>query len=464
MPVNADISLGQALIYSVTEGDQIFYRFKLHNGEEGKISLPVIESLSLNILALPATVATDDLALAMYKDDVVHSEVLLELIQKADTNFVKKLIQTRVSIDRFRDFIAKAATTDVVTQELLKKADLEYVNSALHGKVDRGQVYTIDKVHEVMMQFIGSRAVYNIAARDSLEYGMNPFVWVIDASDDHSPFVKSPALYKWNKNHWVYLGTVGNFGSGNVDFSNYYTKEEIDSLLDVVLPEITGDEDVGKVISVSYEYVNGQPVYKYVLSEVQSGTVDTSALEQQIRDEATAREQGDTALSAMIDQRCSAIITDTQSAINVLRTSVQDAASRLDTHDDRITTLEQNQGNVDFSPVIALIGEEATNRERADESIQQSIVEVTNRLTTDFNNMVSSVGEFHDAINEELNVVKAFVSDHESRITTLESQGGGGGEQDLSPIYTRLDAIETTLGSVNTKVTTILSNEFDQEV
>lgn len=451
MPGNTDISLGQALIYSVTEGDKIFYRFKLYNGEEGKISLPVIESLSLNILALPAIVTTDNLALAMYKDDIVHSEVLLELIQKADTNFVKKLIQTRVSIDRFRDFVAKAATTDVVTQELLKKADLEYVNSALHGKVDRGQVYTIDKVHEVMMQFIGSRAVYNIAARDSLEYGMNPFVWVIDASADTSPFVQSPALYKWNKNHWVYLGTVGNFGSGNVDFSNYYTKDEIDSFLTNVLPVITGDDDIGKVVTVSYEYENGQPVYKYVLSEVQGGTVDTSALEQLIRDESVAREQGDTALSINIDQRCNAIVADTQRAITALQTSIQGAESRLNTHDERITA------------IIALIGEEATFREQADEGLGQSIVAVSEHLTTSFNDMVARVGEYHDAIQVELNGVQTTVNDHENRISLLEDQGGGG-SQDLSPIYARLDAIESTLGSVNTKVTTILANEFDQEV
>lgn len=463
MPGNTDISLGQALIYSVTEGDKIFYRFKLYNGEEGKISLPVIESLSLNILALPAIVTTDNLALAMYKDDIVHSEVLLELIQKADTNFVKKLIQTRVSIDRFRDFVAKAATTDVVTQELLKKADLEYVNSALHGKVDRGQVYTIDKVHEVMMQFIGSRAVYNIASRDSLEYGMNPFVWVIDASDDTSPFVQSPALYKWNKNHWVYLGTVGNFGSGNVDFSNYYTKAEIDSFLTNVLPVITGDDDIGKVVTVSYEYENGQPVYKYVLSEVQSGTVDTSALEQLIRDESIAREQGDTALSINIDQRCNAIVTDTQRAITTLQTSIQGAESRLNTHDERITALEANQGNVDFSSIIALIGEEATFREQADEGLGQSIVAVSEHLTTSFNDMVARVGEYHNAIRVELDGTQTTVNDHENRISLLEDQSGGG-DQDLSPIYARLDAIESTLGSVNTKVTTILVDEFDQEV
>ena len=335
MSVNTDISPGQALVYSVTEDDNIEYMFRLYNGEEGKISLSVIESLNLNILALPAVVSTDSLAEAMYGGHVSLSEVLLQVIQKADTNFVKKVVQQRVSIDRFRAFVAKAAMSDTVNLEFLKKADKEYVDTALHGKVDRGEVYTIDKIHEVMMQFLGARAVYNIKERDSLEYGLYPYVWVLDASDDNSSYVENPALYKWNKTHWVYLGTVGNFGSGTVDFSNYYTRAEVDELVRHLLPEIVGNEDVGKAITVSYEFVNGQPVYKYVLSEIQTGQVDTSELERKIQEEAETRETTDRGLAEAItsaDQRLTEAINNVEARLTIVENTLGHA-------DDIVTTI-----------------------------------------------------------------------------------------------------------------------------
>ena len=450
MSANTDISPGQALVYSVTKDDQVEYRFRLYNGEEGEASLPVIQSLDLDILALPVVVDVNKLAMALFNSSVTLSEFALQMMQKADTNFVKSAVQTRVSINTFRDFIAKVAMSDTVNLELLKKADLEYVNSALHGKVDRGQVYTINELHRVLMQFLGARGVYNIAERDALEYGMYPFVWVLDASDDDAPNVESPALYKWNVNHWIYLGTVGNFGFGSGDFSNYYTKQEVDRLLAALLPSITSADDIGKVICVAREIVSGNVIYKYVLAPI-----DFSRIEQRL---------------------------DHHDALH------DNHNARLSNHEGRITALENTQGggsSVDLSPILTRLSS-AENRLDTDEG---KIADVEDRLTADEASISAAegrittnetkIGNAEDAIvnhesritdNEsEISNAKGTITNHESRIDALENRPGQ--QVDLEPILTRLSTVEgkvatleEIVGYVNTEVTNVLTNEFNQEV
>lgn len=231
MPDVADIAPGQALIFSILRNNNTEFMFRLYDGEEGVIPLSVISYMGIDVQALPVVITTEQLTASLYKCTVDFPEVLISLMQKADTEFVKKLIQTRVSIDRFREFVAKIPLTETLSGTLDTKADLEYVNSALREKVDRGQVYTIDELFDVLMKFLGSKVVHDIAERDALDYAIYPFVWVIDPSDDTTPGIEAPAFYKWNLNHWVYLGSLGSFigGGGDVDLSDYYTKEEVDS-------------------------------------------------------------------------------------------------------------------------------------------------------------------------------------------------------------------------------------------
>lgn len=232
-----DVSPGKALIYSDSSGTEILYKFKLENGEESVISSAIVESLGLDIDSLPVLINVDKLVSVLYSSEKDISQFLKQLIQKSDINFVKNLAQNYVPLSKFRKLLAEVAKSDTVNMELSKKADSEYVNAALQYKVNRDQVYTIDELHRVLVQFLGARGVRNIAERDSLEYGVYPYVWVLDASDDTDPQVKSPALYKWDRNHWIYLGTVNDFDSGggsgggsvNIDLSNYYTKQEADS-------------------------------------------------------------------------------------------------------------------------------------------------------------------------------------------------------------------------------------------
>lgn len=377
MSVFADLAPGQALILSNVRDNVVHYKFRLYSGEEGDISPSTVTSLGLDIRALPVVINTEQLISVLYGNTVEFSNIIVNLMQKADTDFVKKALQTRVSIDKFREFIAKVPLTETYNSALSNKADLEYVNTALGEKVDRGQVYTIDKIHEILLQFLGARAVYDIAERDALEYAIYPFVWVLDASGDSNPNVESPALYKWNEDHWVYLGTVGDFGTGGGgDFSNYYTSSEIDALLAQLVPGINGAEDNGKVITVALTTVNGVSKYKYVLADVQP--FDASEL---------------------------------QSDIALLKGNVNQISNRVSVHDSSIS-MNQN-----------------------------SISDLTRQ-----------------------------VSDHDTRITALE-QSSGGSDVDLTPITNRLTAVEgrlttveETLGYVDTEVSGILSNEFDQEV
>lgn len=228
-----DVSPGKVLIYSDSNNDGTFYKFKLDNGEEGMISSPIVESLGLDDNSLPALINVGEFVSVLYSSEKNVTQFLTQLIQKSDINFVKNLVQNYVPLSKFRKLVADVAMSDTVNSELSKKADLGYVNGMLQYKADRNQVYTIDELHGVLLQFLGARGVRNIAERDSLEYGVYPYVWVLDASADTSSYVRSPALYKWNVNHWIYLGTVNSFdsggGSGNVDLSNYYTKQETDS-------------------------------------------------------------------------------------------------------------------------------------------------------------------------------------------------------------------------------------------
>lgn len=233
MPELTDVSPGKVLIYSDSNKDGTFYKFKLDNGEEGMLSSPIIKSLGLDDDSLPALINVGDLVSVLYSSEKNVTQFLTQLMQKSNIDFVKNLAQNYVPLSKFRKLVADVAMSNTVNSELAKKANLDYVDGMLQYKADRTQVYTIDELHDVLIQFLGARGVRNIAERDSLEYGVYPYVWVLDSSADTSPYVKSPALYKWNRNHWIYLGTVNSFdsggGSGNVDLSNYYTKQEADS-------------------------------------------------------------------------------------------------------------------------------------------------------------------------------------------------------------------------------------------
>ena len=427
MSVFADLAPGQALILSNVRDNVVHYKFRLYSGEEGDISPSTVTSLGLDIRALPVVINTEQLISVLYGNTVEFSNIMVNLMQKADTDFVKKALQTRVSIDKFREFIAKVPLTETYNSALSNKADLEYVNTALGEKVDRGQVYTIDKIHEILLQFLGARAVYDIAERDALEYAIYPFVWVLDASGDSNPNVKSPALYKWNGNHWVYLGTVGDFGTGGGgDFSNYYTSSEIDALLAQLVPGINGAEDNGKVITVALTTVNGVSKYKYVLADVQP--FDASEL---------------------------------QSDIALLKGNVNQISNRVSVHDSSIATNQNNISDLaqQVSDNATAINQEAEDRQLADTA-----------LVSEVDNIKSVVAEFKTQTNASLSSHEQTLQNHDTRITALE-QSPGGSEVDLTPITNRLTAVEgrlttveETLGYVNTEVSGILSNEFDQEV
>lgn len=447
MSVLTELTPGQALIHSIVRDNIVQYKFKLYSGEEGDISLSTITSLGLNVGALPAVITTEQLISVLYGNTVEFSKVLVNLMQKADTDFVKKAIQTRVSIDKFREFIAKVPLTESYNNALANKADLEYVNTALSGKVDRGQVYTIDKIHEVLLQFLGARAVYDIAERDALEYGMYPFVWVLDASDDSDPNVMNPALYKWNVNHWVYLGTVGNFiscegGSGNVDLSNYYTISEVDALINQLVPDINGAADNGKVITVALESVNGQPVYKYVLSNVP--TFDSSALEEQI---------------SLTNERVNQLGVDVAANASQIESNRTDISNLTQSVSGIHDTLEAHEAFIANN--ASEIRYETEARQSADIALSAEISEVadvvvefktqTNATLTSHNTRLSTAESNISGLNQTVQQHGTQLSQHNTSIVSHTEQ--------LNDHNTSLSSHEQTLQSHNTRITALENNQ-----
>lgn len=210
-----NIVTSQVMIFKSTdaEGNEI-YNYRLADGSEGEISLAILNFIGVSPSRLPVTVEASELFTVLNREFVTVGEFTLAISGKAELAYVKAALATKVSGRQFSELKSKIVFIDEFTSAMSKKANLDQMVEALEKKAFLNDVYTRDEVHEVLMSFIGATSVRDIATRDALEYGMHPFVWVLDATDDPNPNVKSPALYKWQKEAWVYLGTVGDFSSG----------------------------------------------------------------------------------------------------------------------------------------------------------------------------------------------------------------------------------------------------------
>ena len=359
MSSSTNIAPGKALI-SIASNDigGRYYQYTLSDGSTGEIPVAVFELLEIDNSSLPALIDTELLIRSIGVNNVKLTDLVTQIATKADVDFVKKLSQQKLNITKFTDFIHKAATVDLVEELLAGKADVENTQAALDSKVDKNSVYTIDEFHRVLFQFIGAKGVRTIRERDALEYAVNPFVWVLDASGDPSPSVQSPAFYKWNGTHWVYIGTIGHFVSGDggsVDLGNYYTIQEINRILGDLVPSINSSEDIGKVITVGLETVDGNPVYKYVLADPKE--FDPSVLENAI-----------TVVRETVDGHSS-----------VLRSH----SDTLVSHETRIETLENSSGSgdVDLTPI--------TNRLTAAENRLTTVEETLGHVNTEVSNILN---------------------------------------------------------------------------
>lgn len=366
MSSSTNIAPGKALI-SIASNDigGRYYQYTLSDGSTGEIPVAVFELLEIDNSTLPALIDTESLIRSIGVNNVKLTDLVTQIATKADVDFVKKLSQQKLNITKFTDFIHKAATVDLVEELLAEKADVENTQTALDSKADKSSVYTIDEFHRVLFQFIGAKGVRTIRERDALEYAVNPFVWVLDASGDPSPSVQSPAFYKWNGTHWVYIGTIGHFVSGDggsVDLGNYYTIQEINRILGDLVPSINSSEDIGKVITVGLETVDGNPVYKYVLADPEE--FDPSVLE---------------------------------NAITVVRETVDGHSSVLQTHSDtlashetRIETLENSSGSedVDLTPITNRLTAAENRLTTVEETLGYVNTEVSNILNEEFDSEV----------------------------------------------------------------------------
>ena len=405
MSTSTDIAPGKILLSIVDNGGgNNFYQYTMYDGTTGIVPVTVMESMNILENELPVLIDTDVFVKAIDLNKTKITDLVIQMSNKADTEFVKKLNQQKLNISKFTEFLGKAATIDAVDEMLSHKADSGEMEIALNNKADKSSVYTIDELHSVLFQFIGARGVRTIQERDALEYAINPFVWVLDASGDPDPVVESPAFYKWNSNHWVYIGTIGHFitgggGGGSVDLSNYYNKGQVDRI---------------------------------------------------IQAEAESRSIAD---AETVDQ------------LNIHIESVQVISGLVYSHENDIVQLKEKTSLHD-----SCINEINSSLDDIDSSIDSANASI-DRIDSSVTNIGSSINVIHSSID----AADSSIANHEDRISSLEENGTGGGEQvDLTPINGRLDdveqrlsaaestleSVEDTLGHLDTGVTTLLSEEF----
>ena len=158
------------------------------------------------------------------------SDFISAISSKASLQDLRGLTNVKVNKSVFNEMLQKVAYTDEMQLALNLKADDDTVRQALSNKADSSDVFTIAQTFDVIMKIIGAGTCSTIQKRDALDFGSYPFIWVLDASADPNPDVRSPAFYRWNRDHWDYLGSVGDFiggGShGEVDLSEIYRRIE----------------------------------------------------------------------------------------------------------------------------------------------------------------------------------------------------------------------------------------------
>ena len=229
-PENMVIPKGYAALYSNTDSGIEKYFYQLHNGDGNEIPISVVSYFGYKVSDLPVLIEDSKLVTALNKAYVPYSDFILSLSKKANTDYVTTSVNTKVGKNQFYDLLGKVAYSDEMQLNLDNKADKKLVNQELALKANSADVFTIKQTFEVLMNILGAGSCATIAERDALEYGSFPFVWVLDASDDLDPEVKSPAFYRWNKNHWDYLGTLGGMipsgegGGSDVDLTDVYNQ------------------------------------------------------------------------------------------------------------------------------------------------------------------------------------------------------------------------------------------------
>lgn len=223
---NTIIPKGYAVLYSNKDGNTEKYYYRLSNGDGNEIPSSVIVYFGYKANDLPVHIEESKLLTVLNKTFVSYGELISLLATKIDANRVIEIANTKVSKNQFNSFISKVAYADELQLGLNKKADAENTAQELALKANSADVFTIKETFETLMYVIGAGSCATIRERDAMDHGAYPFVWVLDASDDLDPTVKSPAFYRWNKNHWDYLGTLGEMipsgGGEEVDLTEVY--------------------------------------------------------------------------------------------------------------------------------------------------------------------------------------------------------------------------------------------------
>lgn len=246
----SSIVQGQAVIFSVqfSNGDTGF-KYRLSNNEEGDLSPSLLAMLDVDQYSLPTVIDVNKLLKVIDRTSVTASQLALAVANKADLDTLKSAISSRVSKQIFSEVFGKTIKLDEFIAAMAGKANLSDMVTVLNSKASVASVYSKSEIHQLLLSFIGAASVPDIQTRDSLDYGMYPFVWVHDASADPNPSVKSPALYKWESTAWVYLGTIFDFGEGGpVDLTEVFARlndetQQRESADSAIITRISGLEE-----------------------------------------------------------------------------------------------------------------------------------------------------------------------------------------------------------------------------
>lgn len=226
----------------------------------------------------------------------------------------------------------------------------------------------------------------------------------------------------------------GNFyevvGSTVIKMDNYYTKDEVDSMID------TFQQEVNSTI---------QTFKNYMLSELNGLRSTVNTLNSTVNNELAAMSNRLTALTSSI--------TAHEQAISGLDTRVTALEAVVDggggsgggsSIGDRLSALETG-----LSDLSDTVDDNKTNADTAIGNISNSLGTVTGNVNTVIQRVTNTENDI-TSLDTRLDTAEDNISNHEERISTLEE--GGGSISDLS---TRVNNLESEYGTLSGVVDSI---------
>lgn len=225
----------------------------------------------------------------------------------------------------------------------------------------------------------------------------------------------------------------GNFyevvGSTVIKMDDYYTKDEVDSMIDTFQQEVNS---------------NIQTFKNYMLSELNGLRSTVNTLNSTVNNELAAMSNRLTTLTSSITAHEQAI-SGLDTRVTALEAVVDGGGSGGGSGiSDRLTALETG-----LSDLSDTVDDNKTDADTAIGNISTSLSTVTGNVNTVIQRVTNAESDI-TSIDTRLDTAEASISDHEERISTLEE--GGGSISDLS---TRVSSLESEYGTLSSVVDSI---------